>query len=224
MSAHPAIASAAIQRFFPRSDDSRREFYSEISNAVDSGTEPDFIIQKWHPNAVRFEIITTKTTPTYTRDLYALSASIEPAEEMLRTALFSESCNYVGISEYKVLARENTPKRLDIIRDLERTPELSSYLLIIYNLEKNGKHRSASKIVFQFIETRFSSSNLAAVNALLEAVDLSKMSVYSIAGLIRFTSRAKNHLPYWANLFAQAKKILTEKGYKTEEVLIGIKG
>jgi hypothetical protein len=224
MSAHPAIASAAIQRFFPRSDGSTPENYREISNTIDSGTKPDYITQQWHPNSLGFKVITTKTTPVHASHVHPLSASIEPEEQMLHLVLFSEARNYVGISEYKVLARENTPKRLDVIRDLEGTPELSSYLLKIYNLEKNCEHRAASKIVFQFIETRFSASNLAAVNALLEAIDLSKLSAYSIAGLVRFTSRAKNHLPYWATLFAQARKTLTEKGYNTEEVLMGIKG
>ena len=73
MSAHPAIASAAIQRFFPRSEDSSLESYRVISNTIDSGTEPNYIIQQWHPNALRFAVITTKTTPNYTPDICALS-------------------------------------------------------------------------------------------------------------------------------------------------------
>lgn len=224
MSAHPALTSAAIQRFFSRSEDSSLESHREISNPINSGTEPDYANNQWQPNAHHFVVISTKTAPAYTPEAYARCANIETVKQNLCFATFCDSRNYVGISERKALAKGKALKNSEVIRDLECTPELPSYLLKIYNLEIIGQHRAASKVVFQFIETHFSSSNLAAVNALLEAIDLKKLSPWSIAGLVRFTSRAKSHLPYWSTVFAQAKKTLTDKGHSAEKILIGIKG
>jgi hypothetical protein len=110
----------------------------------------------------------------------------------------------------------------ELMRELTSTADLSSYLLNIYALEREERHREASKVIFQYVETHFADSNLASVNALLDTIDLEKLSQWSIAGLVRFTGRARSHLSCWPSVFYRAKTVLTAKGFNAERLLAGI--
>lgn len=131
---------------------------------------------------------------------------------------------YLGLVEVKALAGAKKSLKASAFRELENTVELSSYLLSIYALETEKKHRAASKVIYKFIETNFAASNLFAVNALLDTIDLQQLSEWSISGLVRFTGRARSQLPCWDATFRKAKKVLTEKGFDSDKLLAGITG
>jgi len=94
---------------------------------------------------------------------------------------------------------------------------------VIYSLERAKQHHAASKAIFRYIETNFADFNLAAVNLMLKNVELEELSSLSIAGLVRFTARAKNHLPAWSAVYRKAKVVLTKQGENAERILVGIR-
>lgn len=129
---------------------------------------------------------------------------------------------YLGIVERKIFGVKDCVHKKNIVRKLEGIEDLSSYLLKIYELERVQQHRAASKVIFQYIESHFATSNLIAVNALLETINLDKLSAWSISGLVRFTGRAKQHLPSWSSTFVQSKRVLEKKGLDVNGLLAGI--
>lgn len=157
------------------------------------------------------------------------STGSQDAYDTGRGAESLDNNDYLGSSKRRnPLANTDTQREQQLTQLIAHELGLNSYLTNIYALEEKSKQRAASKIIFQFIELNFSLSNLSAINTLLKTIDLARLSVYSIAGLVRFTSRARRHLPYWTTLFINAKQVLKareqKEGYKTEDVLIGIKG
>lgn len=100
--------------------------------------------------------------------------------------------------------------------------DLPKYLLKIYALEAQLRHRAASKIIFAYVENKFSKSDLSAVNELLINIDLSRLDVWAISGLLRATSKARSHLPSWEQCFRNAKKMLAGKGHNVNSLFAGL--
>ncbi|MFZ2403892.1 MAG: hypothetical protein WAW41_02070 [Methylobacter sp.] len=103
------------------------------------------------------------------------------------------------------------------------TQRLDESLKKIYGLERSKQHREASKVILRYIEENFVESNLVAVNLLLRDIEFDELSKWSIAGLIRFTARAKSHLPAWPYAYRKAINALTEKDENAKKILVGIK-
>jgi len=97
--------------------------------------------------------------------------------------------------------------------------DLLACLSKVYALESAKRHRAASKVIFAFTERRFAKSDLASVNQLLANIDVEKLSVWSISGLLRVTARAKSWLPVWPTRLRDAKKTLSARGEKDLDTL-----
>lgn len=219
MNIHPATTRADLRRYSPQVGDYGLNFDAD-SPDLQGGTRPSSMNSQSRPANTAMFVVTTKTTTGKSDSINRVYVFGFPYATQGEESLYSsESCNYLGISERRLLSRDDAP---EVLCDLESSPELSSYLINIYALESKGQHRAASKVVFHFIETNFSTEKIGSVNAFMETIDLEKLSPWSISGLLRFTSRARDHLPHWLTTFNQAKKVLASKGYNADNLLVGI--
>ncbi len=213
------------------------ERYFHIGNELGQGYENSTYTHRKQPNTIVRNLVVNGYPQSEDMDAVTvyISTSTAPdiynkfqrAYEMHRGYVVVDDLNfssgaYLGIIECKVLAGSDTPSKASIFDKLENTAELSSYLLNIYDLELAKRHRAASKVIFRYIETHFAMSDLMAVDAMLGAIDLEKLSPWSISGLVRFTGRARSHLPCWSTVFSNAKTLLAKQGYKAEKLLAGI--
>jgi hypothetical protein len=105
---------------------------------------------------------------------------------------------------------------------VEMPTDVSLCLSSVYALESAKRHRAASKVIFGFVEQHFAASDLAAVNFLLARTEISRLSVWSISGLLRVTARAKDSLPLWSTRFHEAKKILASRGVDVASLFAGL--
>lgn len=221
------IAKGALSRYFPSSNKLEVGYqHSTLPRGLQINTDINNLTalgypQRENPDAVTV-YVSSRTAPNIYKHIL-LANEIHHGYEAVDDLEFS-NVGYLGISECRILACSATLSKASVFCKPQDTAELSSYLLNIYALEREKHHRAASKVILQYIETHFAASDLAAVNALLEAIDINKLSQWSIAGLIRFTGRARSHLPFWSSVFNRAKIVLTEKGYNAEKLLAGISG
>jgi len=100
--------------------------------------------------------------------------------------------------------------------------ELSRYLEKIYNLEAGRQHRAASKLVFLYVERKFAAGDMLAVNRFMAIVEMSRLSAWSISGLLRSTARARRHLPAWPHCLAIGRRVLTGKVNSVDALFAGL--
>ena len=88
--------------------------------------------------------------------------------------------------------------------------DLSSCIKSAYELEESGEARKASKVLMSYIiyhsrldVTKFSPNgfiddpDFGQINELLKTIDINKLSLHSMIGLIRSSCSFKDHLPDW---------------------------
>lgn len=219
------ISNNALRRYFPIDEE------SDVLNQYSTNTDKHFNVSENYLSDKSYTlnrgwkgvlvVVSTSTDPNnYEKYLHKIEKYL--GSQLGEEPKFSNNA-YLGIIESQVLIGPFRAHRAELMKELTSTTDLSSYLLNIYALEQKQRHREASKVIFQYVETHFASSNLASVNALLDTIDLEKLSQWSIAGLVRFTGRARSHLPCWSSVFNRAKTVLTANGWDAEKLLAGIK-
>lgn len=92
----------------------------------------------------------------------------------------------------------------------------------VYALEQGREGRLAARALMIFLEKNFKAKNLAAASALVDRVDLDKLGVHSLIGLVRTTARIKLTLPSWSALYRRSRRAVERKGYSPERMFVGI--
>jgi len=102
--------------------------------------------------------------------------------------------------------------------------EIDIWLSKIYAMERAGRCRAASKLIFTFVERKFSEEDIASVNLFLAHVDLNKLSVWSVSGLLRVSAGVRNLLPLWTPCLNEAKRVMFMKGEDIVSLFKGLQG
>ena len=118
--------------------------------------------------------------------------------------------NFLKSSEIIILNNKNNFKLLDL-------------LFNIYELERSCEHRKASMSAMQFIMQSKSMLDCGSIDLLIELIDINRLSVYTILGIVRYTTNIRIHLPHWDMLYVKAKNKFLNNGYNAKNLLIGIK-
>lgn len=134
----------------------------------------------------------------------------------------SLGASYVGMSERKEITGHPVASVEDKLRESRWPNELAAFLPRIYFLERNNRQRAASKFIMRIIEMKFHESDLVTVNSLIENIELERLSVYSVSGLLRCSARGRNHLPAWKGAYYKAKDVLLSRGEDAEGILAGL--
>jgi len=92
----------------------------------------------------------------------------------------------------------------------------------VYALEQGREGRLAARALMIFLEKNFKTKNLAAASALVDRVDLEKLGVHSLIGLVRTTARIKLTLPSWNALYRRSRRAVELKGYSSDRMFVGI--
>jgi hypothetical protein len=91
-----------------------------------------------------------------------------------------------------------------------------------YSLDQDGKHREASVFLLQYIEERFVNNDISSINELFAQVDLDKLGVWSIIGLVRSTARARSMLSAWQQILDKSITTLEKLNADPQKMLVGL--
>lgn len=223
---NPQVNSDALNHYFPNNGDTGHNYF--VNKWFDVTTNRYVLGKKGIEIANNSHVWGTEVIEAATNTLVScVELSIRSSEHIVpinvatwgRVSLYTKTTGGIhssavcsGIQNNSSLASDNIFSSLD------------EHLGIIYSLESARKHRAASQAIFYYIETNFSNSNLTAINLMLKTIELERLSKWSISGLVRFTARAKKHLPAWSSAYHKAKVVLTDQGENAESLLVGIKG
>lgn len=86
----------------------------------------------------------------------------------------------------------------------DRYPWLSA----VYELVAKGQSRRALRAIFVAVETQFAAHQFDALNEVLANVDLSKLDVKTMTGILRITGRAESVLSAWRPLLTRVRSEL----------------
>jgi hypothetical protein len=92
-----------------------------------------------------------------------------------------------------------------------------------YELSKAALTAQALRVVYMGVEDLFDAKDLATLNRLLAEIEIDKLRVEVLTGLIRVTSRARLALDSWPQLLAQIKnKFETDNVPHWRRLLVGL--
>lgn len=99
---------------------------------------------------------------------------------------------------------------------------VESVLSAVYQLDAHGYGRHAAQEIMLFIEGNFRRSSLSEANRLLELADVDRLSSRSLIGLIRSTSRLRDHLPAWGRAYIRARESIASQGKSPAALFVGL--
>ena len=92
----------------------------------------------------------------------------------------------------------------------------------VYLYERKDLDRSASQVIFDFVERHFSERDLQAVEDMLHKIDVAKLGIYSCVGLVRSTARARRGLPSWRIAYSACQRRLESLGVDPKKMFVGM--
>jgi hypothetical protein len=186
--------------------------------------------ERYHYGDTTASTVAQVTVPVSTpRSGYYISIESSSKPIMTTAALSTLSADYFPESKFDSEGLEVIPVGPESHQAATSLPdvhfvdaELRRYLGKIYSLEQGGQHRSASKLVFLYVERKFAVADMAAVNKFLATVDMSRLSAWSISGLVRSTARARRHLPAWPHCLVIGRRLLDGKVNSVDALFAGL--
>ncbi|WP_157642800.1 hypothetical protein [Burkholderia ubonensis] len=104
----------------------------------------------------------------------------------------------------------------DEIREVKRASEF------LLSCEQSGNGQLASFFAVYFVEQSFRLRAYENVNTLLDEIDISPLTEWSMIALLRSSFSARKYLPAWSRLLAAVHDKLQAEGKDTKKLLRGL--
>jgi hypothetical protein len=82
--------------------------------------------------------------------------------------------------------------------------------------------RESSEIILKLIEESIHYGETSLIQDLLEKVDVTRLSVFSMMTLVRITARLKDAIPHWMVVANVVWDELDRRGHSPQRLLIGL--
>ncbi len=154
------------------------------------------------------------------------SPSLCRNHEVVERALF-KTAEYVRSDAFE-LARSgllsswnSLTLTVDASRDAVGLADVSNTMERLYHWEQDQKGRLASAYAVYFVESNFSSHNLAAINTLLLNISIARLTEWSMVAILRSSYSARESLPGWKPFLESVADALKNNN-KVDRLLMGL--